>query len=246
MGRITIEMVREELEKNGWKLVSEKYTNLNTELQMICPKGHSVFIPYGQWRKDKSCPICNAAQKNIQKVDEVARKPKKGTRVLAIDQATYVSGWAIFDDDVLIQYSHFKLEDLDTATRIHKMKEWLLNMISNWKPDHIAFEDIQLQTFGGNKYSETGVTTYKVLAQLLGVLIETCVEHNIKYEVVHSAKWRSGCGVTGKSRTDKKRSAQLKVENWYDIKPTQDEADAICIGRYTIKNIIKDNTLIVW
>ena len=42
---------------------------------------------------------------------------------------------------------------------------------------------------------------------------------------------KSSCGVTGKNRSDQKRSAQLRVKALYNIDVTQDEADAILIGR---------------
>jgi hypothetical protein len=36
----------------------------------------------------------------------------------------------------------------------------------------------------------------------------------------------------GKGRENKKKQAQNKVKVWYGIDCTQDEADAICLGKY--------------
>ena len=36
----------------------------------------------------------------------------------------------------------------------------------------------------------------------------------------------------GSGRENKKQAAQNKVQSWYNIKCPQDEADAICIGKY--------------
>ena len=58
------------------------------------------------------------------------------------------------------------------------------------------------------------------------------LENKIEYSIVPSATWRSYCKITGKTRTDKKRSCQLKIKEWYKISVSEDEADAICIGRY--------------
>jgi len=40
MGTINIYSVRNALEADNWKLVSEIYKNLKTPLDMICPAGH--------------------------------------------------------------------------------------------------------------------------------------------------------------------------------------------------------------
>ena len=91
-----------------------------------------------------------------------------------------------------------------------------------------------------------GVTTYKVLAHLQGVLINLCLERNIPCEVVHVSTWREYCKIKGKTRTDKKRNAQMQVKDWYDITVTNDEADAICIGRYAANVTMKNSVMINW
>ena len=37
---INIYSVTNDLESQGWKLISTEYKNLNTELEMLCPEGH--------------------------------------------------------------------------------------------------------------------------------------------------------------------------------------------------------------
>ena len=44
----------------------------------------------------------------------------------------------------------------------------------------------------------------------------------------------------GKGRENKKKQAQDKVKLWYQQDCTQDEADAICIGKYFC-HILKNN-----
>lgn len=50
--------------------------------------------------------------------------------------------------------------------------------------------------------------------------------------IAHTATWRNYNGVKGKTRSDRKKSAQLIVKNLYDIQVSEDVADAILIGRY--------------
>ena len=105
----------------------------------------------------------------------------------------------------------------------------------------IIIEDIQYQN---------NIQTFKVLAKLQGVLINTCIEHNLTYHVVHSATWKSFNNVKGKARLQQKEEAQRVVKTLYQLKVTQDEADAICMGRYavhTYKNKThKSHTIMDW
>lgn len=102
-------------------------------------------------------------------------------------------------------------------------------MIENFHPDLIILEDIQLQKFG---QGEEAVLTYKKLAQLQGVLCNYLYEENYNYKIVAPATWRAAAEIKGKTRTDKKKNAQLKIKEQYDVKVTQDEADAILIAAW--------------
>lgn len=74
------------------------------------------------------------------------------------------------------------------------------------------------------------VQTFKVLAEIYGVLSETLEELNIPHESILSTVWKSRLNIKGRTRTEQKQNAQQYVINTYNQKPTQDEADAICIG----------------
>lgn len=102
-------------------------------------------------------------------------------------------------------------------------------MVDKWSPDKVILEDIQLQKFG--EANNEGVITYKKLAHLQGVLSNYFYERKIPFEIIAPSTWRSFSEIKGKTRTDKKKNAQLKVKRFYDVSVTQDEADAILIGR---------------
>ena len=53
MSKIKIEDVKQDIEAAGWQLVSTKYTNLKTDLELICPEGHTVYKTYGDWRDEE-------------------------------------------------------------------------------------------------------------------------------------------------------------------------------------------------
>lgn len=244
--KFKIEDIRKEMEDRGWKLISEQYHNLDTELEMICPENHKVYLNYRKWRVYHECPICS---KNPLKFSEMKVIPKKNgtTRILALDQASNISGWAIFDNKELVQCGIFKTNQATLVEKIEAVRQWVASMIEMWQPDRTAIEDIQLQQFGSkNENNIEGVTTYKALAQLQGVLINFFYINNIKYDIIHVATWRSYCGIMGRSRTDKKRSAQLLIKKWYDATVSQDEADAICIGKYEAEQNYHNNAMIEW
>lgn len=253
MAKLKIEDVKADIESKGWKLLSTSYKNLDTELELECPEGHKVFKNYKSLRRNYECPIC---KKNPYKNCESIVIPKKNAnsfRILALDQATIITGWAIFDDKKLIKYGVFSVnEKFDKPNRISILREWLINMIDSTEPDLVILEDIQLQDFekkfpgqkGKNDF--VGVTTFKVLAELLGTLENAIYSSQIPYKIVHSATWRAGVKVTGRSRSDKKKSAQMLVKKWYDVQVSEDEADAICIGKYGSMEFKKEVPMISW
>ena len=171
----TIESVNQEVSNLGWKLITEEYKNLDTEMEFMCPEGHKVYTTLKRFRARQECPLCKLNPYKDQK-DGYRRKTKE-TRILALDQATNLTGYSIFDGQELIKYGIYKTNASNEAARIAEVKNWVSNMISNWKPDHIQLEDIQLQVKGKEEDSDKviGVTTYKVLAHLQGVLINLCL-----------------------------------------------------------------------
>lgn len=150
--------------------------------------------------------------------------------LLALDQSSHVSGYAVFKNNELIKYGHFNQNESDVGERLAGFRKQILLLIQEYQITEIAFEDIQLQNNHTNN-----VVTFKVLAEVFGVIHELCVEMGIKYSIVHSQTWKSELRIGGRTRTEQKKNAQLYVQTMYDVKPTQDEADAICIGASLIK-----------
>ena len=56
------------------------------------------------------------------------------------------------------------------------------------------------------------------------------------HTAVPSTSWKSTLGIKGKDRPEQKRNAQAYVLQTYNLKPTQDECDAICIGTHYMKS----------
>lgn len=148
-------------------------------------------------------------------------------KLLALDQASVITGYAIFEDDKLVSYGKIKLEDEEIGPRLVVLRNEIKRLIDENNITIVAFEDIQMQASVGNN-----VKTFKVLANVFGVILELCEELQLKYKVVSSNTWKSTLKIKGKNRTEQKKNAQNYVQERYNVQCTQDEADAICIGSH--------------
>lgn len=250
MPKFSFEEVKQKVEENGWTLLSTSYVNLNTDLEVLCPEGHKIFKPFKFLRENTQCPLCK--KQSLQQLSSVSIPKNKNFRILALDQATLITGWSLWDGKELIAHGIFSAQETkDTIKRIREISNWVVNMVENNKPDLVILEDIQLQEFKNPKntyakFDNVGIITFKTLAKLMGVLEATLEDRKINYKVVFSSTWRSAVGVKGKSRADKKKSAQLLVKKEFGINASEDEADAICIGKYGAITFSKEVDMISW
>lgn len=150
--------------------------------------------------------------------------------ILALDQASRTTGYAVFCDDKLIESGKFTFEDADLAKRLMKIRNKVENLINEFYIEKIILEDIQCQNNVVNN-----LETFKVLSEVIGVLIELAAEKNLPYELIYSSTWKSSLQIKGRTRPEQKKNAQQYVINTYNKKVTQDESDAICIGSHYIK-----------
>ena len=69
--RNKIDDIRKLVEDKGYKLISNTYKNRSEKLEMICPKGHTTFISWANFKKDRKCSECykfkKLSQENVQK-----------------------------------------------------------------------------------------------------------------------------------------------------------------------------------
>lgn len=152
-------------------------------------------------------------------------------RLLALDQASNVTGWAIFNDESLEQYGKIDVSKYyDLGERLHILREEVEHIIDDEHIDVVVLEDIYMD---GQRVNN--VQTFKVLAEVFGVLYELCVGMQIPVDAVLAGTWKSTLGIKGKTRPEQKRAAQAWVVNTYGKKPTQDECDAICIGAHIVR-----------
>lgn len=151
------------------------------------------------------------------------------SRLLALDQASRISGWAFFNEGQLEAYGKFNATQEDIGERLFFIKNEVNKLIEEFNINEVAFEDIQLQ---GNVTNN--VQTFKVLAEVFGVIYELVTELKIPNSATLASVWKSALNIKGRTRPEQKRNAQQYVLDTYGIKATQDECDAICIGTYIV------------
>lgn len=164
--------------------------------------------------------------------------------LLALDQASKTTGWAIYKDKQLIDYGKFTFDDEDIGKRLMNIRNKVESIVQQYEITEAAIEDIQLQASVGNN-----VVTYRTLAEVRGVLEELFAELNIPYQIVFSGTWKSALKIKGARSAEQKQAAQRYVLETHGIKAIQDTCDAICIGDFVIntdKKLINNSEGFDW
>ena len=141
--------------------------------------------------------------------------------ILALDQSTRISGWSVFEDKELKDFGHWTETSDSIGKRILNISNHIKDLINKYDPDLVVFENIQLQN------RNIGVDTFQKLAWVQGAIISVLEEWDVEYKIIYASEWLKG---SDKHRNEQKKIAQQWVKDTYNLKCTQDEADAICIG----------------
>lgn len=167
-------------------------------------------------------------------------------KILSIDQASRVSGWALFENSQLIEFGKVEFNEDEFIKRASYLRQWLNDFIDDKEIDKVILEDIQMQLEVETRQKVYGegnivnVETFKKLAGLQGILHELCIQKEVPVEIYHSSVWKSTCGIKGAHRTEQKKNAQDYIFNKYGVKVIQDIADAVCLGEHACNgNVVK-------
>lgn len=218
---------KELIQSKGFVLVDDSgYKNMDSKILVRCPHGHEFTTSIAAVKHVSfECPKCN--HEIVYDAKGVPPKEPGIFRVIAFDQATEHFGLSVFDSGKLVYYSLYTFTgtlDVRLVSITKLIRDIVLKL---WEPDFICFEDIQ--------YEQKGILTFKVLAQLIGIITVLCKEKNIPYEIVSPNVWRKYCGTAGKNRREEKLLSVAKVKEGYNITVGDDVAEAILIGRYAVK-----------
>ena len=154
------------------------------------------------------------------------------SNLLALDQSSHTTGYAVFINGKPHIISHFDAPGEDLGDRLEYIRNKIISLIKEYDIDEVAFEDIQLQDVNGNK--ETGIKTFKLLAEVFGVIHELLTEIEMDYNIIPPIVWKSTFKIAGKGRSQEKKMAQAYVKSSLGIECTEDEADATCIALHVL------------
>lgn len=154
----------------------------------------------------------------------------KKIKILCFDQATRITGYSIFENNKLITYGTLKsnLNEKNYIERLKKMSDNIINLIENIKPDYVVIEDVQYQN---------NQLTYKQLSQLQGVIMAYLFKINIGFTIIEPSAWKAFCNIKGKKREEQKANTIKFVKAKFGVDVSEDEADAISIGVWSINYI---------
>lgn len=146
-------------------------------------------------------------------------------KIVAFDQATKVTGYAVLEDGVLSRHGVLTVNGSDDImSRIYRMVDQITDLITEEKPDVLYFEGVE-----GVQNERTMI----YLANLQGMCLGCSRMLGYTGKTIDVATWRHtmqfqmGRGV---KREDLKAQAVKTVADTYGVECGDDEAEAICIA----------------
>lgn len=156
---------------------------------------------------------------------------KKGWRkhlskiLIALDESTTCTGYAVFNDSELIKHGLFALKSKDVLERVSYIMEEIEKLIKTYKPDNMVIEDVQITM---------NAATAKSLLGLQFMIEVYAHRNNISCKTYRTTKWRKILGLSNSRALDRKAKKQETIDyvkDKYDIEILKDdESDAIAIG----------------
>lgn len=145
-------------------------------------------------------------------------------RILSFDQSSNLSGYCLYDGEILASGTIDKHKIKDGAVRIEEMGLAICKKIEELKPLLVTIEDIQ---------NQSSVKTVIMLARLQGIILGYCYAHSIEAKILTPSQWRSklkfklGAGV---KRDELKEQAMNYIAERFSLDVDVDQSEAICIA----------------
>lgn len=152
--------------------------------------------------------------------------------LIALDESTTSTGYAIFKDKELIDYGAIvqKSKDKNILERVSNIIDEIEDLLGYYEPNDIVLENVQITM---------SAPTAKSLMGLQFIIELMAFRKNIKCTTVRTAHWRKVLGLSNSpkiNRAAKKQEAMDYVKNKYNIdEKIDDVTDAICIGECYLK-----------
>ena len=151
-------------------------------------------------------------------------------KILSLDLSTKSSGWAVFDNGILLDYGCITSSSTDLLKRINVMIDGFKEILKKHNDiNKVIAEEVRPETGVHN------LKTHRALMWLQGGIALALYEFNkkLELELIYPSSWRATIGIkTGRGikRTSLKEKDMQFVKENYNLDVNDDIADAICIG----------------
>ena len=148
-------------------------------------------------------------------------------KVLALDPGT-LCGFAVSDNGRIISgmWDLSPQREESPGFRYVKLERHLRLLLEEGRPDVVVYELVE---------RHQGTSAAHVYGAIVGIFQKFCAENNIPYKAVPNKTWKKV--VVGNGNAKKEAIFECAKRLWPEI-TTQDEADARCILKYALENVI--------
>lgn len=147
-------------------------------------------------------------------------------KILSLDLSTKSSGYAVFEDEVLVDYGVIKSTDKELLVRGNYMAEFVRLLCEKYgKFDLVGIEDLKILS---------NQATLVKLAQVQGMVLRELKDQDVKF--VFPTVWRKEFKLNGKRVEAKAKAIELCTELGYEVE-CDDDAEAILLGIYLQKGL---------
>ena len=146
-------------------------------------------------------------------------------KLIAFDQSTTATGWCVMEMKtarIIESGVVIPNKNDETIDRIIYTIKRCLNLVRTNEVAFVFIEGVQVQR---------NPRVYEILAKLAGSLEVMLYESGYLVNVVKASEWRKRVGIKGRKRADVKKEAIEMVKEIYGLDATEDECEAILMGR---------------
>lgn len=149
-------------------------------------------------------------------------------KILSLDLSTKSSGFAVFEDEVLVDYGVIKNTDKDILVRGNYMAEFVRLLCEKYgKFDLVGIEELKVLS---------NQSTLVKLAQVQGMVLRELKDQVVKF--IMPTVWRKSFELNDKRAEAKAKAIKLCNELGYEVE-CDDDAEAILLGIY-FQNVLTD------
>jgi Holliday junction resolvasome RuvABC endonuclease subunit len=150
--------------------------------------------------------------------------------ILALDQSTNITGWALFKNGKLFEHGYFDLGKLpksgdeNQTNKRSVFKDKLASLIDKNNVKMVITEGV---------YYQKNPESYKNLSKFQGRVQDFCKDNDLTcFSWANAGQWRKVIGVKGRKKVEYKQATKDYVIEKFDLSEdlTEDECDAIAIG----------------